>query len=200
MYSVNGTRSSCGDRGVSWVCWCGWGTCAIVLFVGVRGLRAAQGSVQEVAFESYSEGLLLLSGLPRISGFTMRACSGAMLRSPMTWSVLLCASCAGGGGALSPGGSGTGRCVSCAGWAKVCGAVLALDDGGLRRRGSGEGRGRGAGARGVEASRACGLGHHQCGVGHPSRLPLFRMVSSKAGAGSASGAVGGEWRHTNERW
>ena len=58
----------------------------------------------------------------------------------------------------------------------------------------------GAGARGVEAGQTCGLGHHQCGVGHPSRPPLFRMVSSKAGAGSAPGAVGGEWRHTNERW
>ena len=57
-----------------------------------------------------------------------------------------------------------------------------------------------AGASGVEASRTCGLGHYQCGAGHPSRLPLFRMVSSKAGAGSAPEAVGGEWRHTNERW
>ena len=53
----------------------------------------------------------------------------------------------------------------------LCGrewAVLALDDGDLCWRGSGEGRGRGAGARGVEVDRACGLGHHQCGVGHPT--------------------------------
>ena len=82
----------------------------------------------------------------------------------------------------------------------VGGAVPVLDDGGLGWRGSGEGRGCGAGAREVEASQTCGFGHHQCGAGHPSRLPLFRMVSSKTGAGSASGAVGGEWRHTNERW
>ena len=159
------------------MCWCGWGTCAIVLFVGVRGLRAAQGSVQEVAFESYSEGLLLLSGLPQANGSTMRACSGAVLRSPMTWSVLLCASCVGESGRCSRSTTGT-----CAG-------------GDLARGG-----GARAGARGVEVDRACGLGHRYCGVGHPSRLPLFRMVSSKAGAGSASGAVGGEWRHTNERW
>ena len=89
-------------------------------------------------------------------------------------------------------------CTSCAGRVEVCGTAPVLDDGGLYRRGSGDGAW--CGARGVEASRACGLGHHQCGAGHPSRLPLFRMISSRAGAGSALGAVGGEWRHTNERW
>ncbi len=75
----------------------GGGAYAIILFVEA-GVRAARGSAQGVAFESYSAGLLLLPDLSRISGFTMRACSGAVLRSPMTWSVLLCASCVGGVG------------------------------------------------------------------------------------------------------
>ena len=80
------------------------------------------------------------------------------------------------------------------------GVVPVLDDGACTGGDLVRGGGARAGASGVEASRACGLGHHQCGVGHPSRPPLFRMVSSRAGAGSAPGAVGGEWRHTNERW
>ena len=128
-YGVNGTRSSCGDRGVSWLHWCGWGARATILFVGA-GIRAAQSGIQEVAFELCAEGPLLLSDLSRISGFAVRSCScsGAVLRSPMTRSVLLCASCVGGSGAPPLGGSGTGRCVSCAGRAKVYGAVLALDD------------------------------------------------------------------------
>ena len=88
----------------------------------------------------------------------------------------------------------------------LCGAGKGLRRGARARRrwpAPGDlvrGGGARAGASGVGASRACGLGHHQCGAGHPARLPLFRMVSSKAGAGSAPGAVGGEWRHTNERW
>ena len=94
-------------------------------------------------------------------------------------------------------------CTSCAGRVEVYGTAPALDDVGLYRGDLGE---RAhvrvlAGLRAtVEADRICGLGHHRCGAGHPSRPPLFRMVSSKAGAGSAPGAVGGEWRHTNERW
>ena len=44
----------------------------------------------------------------------------------------------GRGGDPPPGGSGTGRCMSCAGRAWV---VPALDDGGLGWRGSGEGKG-----------------------------------------------------------
>ena len=80
------------------VCYC---------FVCGAGLRAAQGSAQEVALEPYSEGLLLLSGLPQANGSTMRACSGAVLRSPMTWSVLLCASCVGGSGRCSRSTTGT---------------------------------------------------------------------------------------------
>ena len=128
VYSVNGTRSSCGDRGVSWLHWCGWGARATILFVGA-GLGPARGSIREVAFESYAEGLLLPSSLPRTSEFAVRSCSGAVLRSLMTWSVsALRVSCSGGSGAPPLGGSGTGRCVSCAGRAKVYGAVLALDD------------------------------------------------------------------------
>ena len=56
--------------------------------------------------------------------------------------------------------------------------VLCGTGGGLRRGARARRRGpvpgdlvRGGGARagasGVEASRACGLGHHQCGAGHP---------------------------------
>ena len=150
-YGVNGTRSSCGDRGVSWLHWCGWGARATILFVGA-GIRAAQSGIQEVAFESCAEGPLLLSDLSRISGFAVRSCScsGAVLRSLMTWSVLLRASCAGGSGAPLLGRSGTGRCVSCAGRAKVYGAALALDDGGLRR---GIWRGEGAHVRVLAGSR-----------------------------------------------
>ena len=51
------------------VCYC---------FVRGAGLRVAQGSGQEVAFEPYSEGFLLLSDLPQANGSTMRACSGAV--------------------------------------------------------------------------------------------------------------------------
>ena len=87
-YGVNGTRSSCGDRGVSWVYWCGWGARATILFVGAG---VAQDGIREATLESYAERLLLTSDLPRISGFTMRVCSGAVLRSLMTWSVsVLC--------------------------------------------------------------------------------------------------------------
>ena len=161
-YGVNGTRSSCGEQGVP--CWCGWGSRATILFVEA-GVRAAQGSAQEAAFESYSAGLLLLPDLPRISGFTMRACSGAVLRSLMTWSALLCASCVGGSGA--PPLAGRVREGACPvrdgrGW---CGARA-------RRRGpteeTDEERGRGTGTRGAEADRICDIGHHQCGAGHPS--------------------------------
>ena len=115
-YGVNGTRSSCGDRGVSWVYWCGWESRATILFVGAG---AAQGGIREVAFESYAERLLLTSGLPRISGSTMRACSGVVLRSLMTWSVSVLCPVREGVGLRLYGGSGTGRCVSCAGRAWV---------------------------------------------------------------------------------
>ena len=193
-YGVNGTRSSCEDRGVSWVYWCGWGARATILFVGAG---AAQDGIREAALESYAERLLLTSDLPRISGFTMRVCSGAVLRSLMTWSVsVLCPVREGVGLRPLAGRIREGACPvrDGRGW---CGARA-------RRRGpteeTDEERGRGTGTRGAEADRICDIGHHQCGAGHPSRLPLFRMVSSKAGAGSAPGAVGGEWRHTNERW
>ena len=148
-YGVNGTRSSCGEQGVSWLCWCGWGARATILFVGA-GLGPARGGIRDVVFESYAEGLLLLSSLPRTSEFPVRSCSGAVPRSLMTWPVLLCASCAGRSGAPFLGRSGTGRCVSCAGRAKVYGAVLALDDGGLRR---GIWRGEGAHVRVLAGSR-----------------------------------------------
>ena len=112
----------------------------------------------------------------------LRSCvvgSGILLRSPTTWSISVC--CAhpvrdGWRSTARRPRSTTGACTG------------------------GSGEGAWCGARGVGAGRVCGLGHYRCGAGHPSRLPLFRMVSSKAGAGSAPGAVGGEWRHTNERW
>ena len=117
----------------------GGGAYTIILFVEA-GVRAARGSAQGVAFESYSAGFLLTSGLSRISGFTMRVCSGVVLRSPMTRSVsALRMSCAGGSGVPPPGGSGTGRCMSCAGRAWVvwwpCSTTGAWAGGDLARGG-----------------------------------------------------------------
>ena len=165
-YGVNGTRSSCGDRGVSWVYWCGWESRATILFVGA-GLRAAQDGIREAALESYAERLLLTSDLPRISGFTMRVCSGAVLRSLMTWSVSV----------LCPVREGVGLRPLAVGYGKV--RVLCETGEGLRRGARARRRGlrwedlaRGggarAGARGVEADRICDISHHRCGVGHPS--------------------------------
>ena len=108
-------------------------------------------------------------------------------------SILFCPRCNG----VRRRGLSSALYVSCTGWV---GAVLVLDDWACAGGDLVRGGGARADARRVEVDRACGLGHCYCGVGHPSRLPLFRMVSSKAGAGSAPGAVGGEWRHTNERW
>ncbi len=128
-YGVNGTRSSCGDRGVSWVYWCGWGARATILFVGAG---AAQDGIREAALESYAERLLLTSDLPRISGFTMRVCSGAVLRSLMTWSVsVLCPVREGVG--LRPLAVGYGKVRVLCGTG-VGGAVLVLDDGDPPRR------------------------------------------------------------------
>ena len=164
-YGVNGTRSSCGDRGVSWVYWCGWESRATILFVGA-GLRAAQDGIREAALESYAERLLLTSDLPRISGFTMRVCSGAVLRSLMTWSVSV----------LCPVREGVGLRPLAVGYGKVrvlCGTGGGPRRGararrrGLRREDLARGGGARAGAQGVEASRTCDIGHHQCGVGHP---------------------------------
>jgi len=161
-YGVNGT--SCGDRGVSWVYWCGWGARATILFVGA-GLRAAQDGIREAALESYAERLLLTSDLPRISGFTMRVCSGAVLRSLMTWSVsVLCPVREGVG--LRPLAVGYGKVRVLCGTG-VGGAVLVLDDGACAGGDLVRGGGARAGASGVEASRSCGLGHHRCGAGHP---------------------------------
>ena len=83
--------------------WCGWGARATILFVGAG---AAQDGIREAALESYAERLLLTSDLPRISGFTMRVCSGAVLRSPMTRSASLYVFCVGGVGIRLYGGSG----------------------------------------------------------------------------------------------
>ena len=161
-YGVNGTRSSCGDRGVSWVYWCGWGARATILFVGAG---AAQDGIREAALESYAERLLLTSDLPRISGFTMRVCSGAVLRSLMTWSVSV----------LCPVREGVGLRPLAVGYGKV--RVLCGTGGGprrgarARRRGpteeTDEERGRGTGTRGAEDDRICDIDHHRCGVEHP---------------------------------
>ena len=63
-YGVNGTRSNCGEQGVSWLCWCGWGSCATILFVGARGRH---GVVPGRPFSGHVCGgyLFLLPGLLR---------------------------------------------------------------------------------------------------------------------------------------
>ena len=83
----------------------------------------------------------------------------------MTWSVLLCASCVGGVGIRPLAGRvREGACPvrDGRGWCPRS-TTGAWAGGDLVREG-----GRGAGARGVETSQTCGLGHHQCGAGHPS--------------------------------
>ena len=138
-YGVNGTRSSCEDRGVSWVYWCGWGARATILFVGAG---AAQDGIREAALESYAERLLLTSDLPRISGFTMRVCSGAVLRSLMTWSVSV----------LCPVREGVGLRPLAVGYGKM--RVLCGTGGGPRRGA----RARRRGLRREDLARGCTCG------------------------------------------
>ena len=55
QYSESRTRPNCGKRDVSWLCWCGRGSCATILFVGA-GLRVARRSTRETSFGSYVRG------------------------------------------------------------------------------------------------------------------------------------------------
>ena len=88
-YGVNGTRSNCGEQGVSWLCWCGWGSCATILFVGARGLRAARGSVREAVFGSCVRGIF--SCCLACSGQTTRSYSvRAVMESDDVACLLLC--------------------------------------------------------------------------------------------------------------
>ena len=119
----------------------------------------------------------------------LRSCvvgSGILLRMPTAWSISVCCARPVRDGWRSTARRPCSTTVACTGGIYLGERAHVRVLAGLRAK--------------VEADRICGLGHHWCGAGHPSRLPLFRMVSSKAGAGSAPEAVGGEWRHTNERW